>query len=258
MADKLVLDLETKKTFDQVGGHHNSHQLGVSVCGVYSYELNQYRAFREEEFGDLLKWLTKAELIIGFNSKSFDFTVLQPYFPQTRLGSLPHLDILEEVYRALGFRLKLDSLAQETLGRGKSGDGLDAIRYYQAGDWNSLIKYCLDDVKITRDLYEYGAAHGNLWFSDGGRRTSIPVRWQQGLSVIDIVKQARQQGQQLEIQYLDDNGLVTASRIDIQEITNGKVKVFDQQTKQVKVLDVSKIKTAKLCGQMGSWQKGLF
>src|SRR3990167_268697 len=128
MGDKLVLDLETKKSFEEVGGDIHKDCLGVSVVGVYSYERDQFRGFREEEFEELGKWLKAADLIIGFNSKSFDFNVLQPYI-KFKLAKLPHLDILEEVYHALGHRLKLDSVAHSTLGEGKSGSGLDAIWY---------------------------------------------------------------------------------------------------------------------------------
>ena len=96
MSDKLVLDLETKQSFDEVGGFHNTAKLDVSLCGVYSYERDQYRAFKEPEFAELGDWLKSASLIIGFNSKSFDFTVLQKYY-KFKLSKLPHLDILKEL-----------------------------------------------------------------------------------------------------------------------------------------------------------------
>ena len=73
--DIIVLDLETKKTFDEVGGQHNRHLLGVTVVGVYSYNRKEYRAFKEEEFDELLDLLKNTKLVIGFNSISFDFTV---------------------------------------------------------------------------------------------------------------------------------------------------------------------------------------
>lgn len=256
--DKIVLDLETQKTFDEVGGHHNNHKLGVSVCGVYSYERNEFRAFKEEEFKELLEWLRNAELIIGFNSKSFDFAVLQPYIKNFDLSRLPHLDILEEVVHALGFRLKLDSIAQETLGYGKSGDGLDAIKYYRAGDWDSLIKYCLDDVRITKEIYDYGLSHGNLWFHNNGRRESIPIRWQQGESVNDLVNRAFRQGLQLNIFYINDDGQASEHKVDIKELKNNKFKAFSHTTNSLNTFDISRIKSAKEVGQMGSWQQGLF
>ena len=185
MGDKLVLDLETKQSFDDVGGYSHTDKLEVSTCGVYSYDRDEYRAFREEEFKELGEWLKASSLIIGFNSKSFDFTVLQKYF-KFKLSKLPHLDILEEVTLALGHRLKLESLAQSTLGEGKSGSGLDAIVYYKNNDWEKLEKYCLDDVRVTKDVYEYGRRHGHLWYQKIGKKEPIPIRWGNGSKIKDL------------------------------------------------------------------------
>ncbi len=258
MSDKIVLDLESQKTFDEVGGHHNSHLLGVSVCGVYSYARDQYRAFREEEFAEMLEWLKAADLIIGFNSKHFDFTVLQPYYPNFNLAQLPHLDILEEITNVLGRRLKLESVAQETLGYGKSGDGLDAIRYYRAGDWNSLIKYCLDDVKVTKEVYDYGLAHGNIWYSTGGKKEKIPISWQKGESVSDTVKNALLKGRQLNIDYIGDDGKVIQDTIDIQKVDGDKITAFSHAMVGPKQFELPRIKVAQDVGEMKNWQKGLF
>lgn len=258
MSEKIVLDLETQKTFDEVGGHHNSHKLGISVCGVYSYMRDQYRAFREPEFAEMLEWLKAADLIIGFNSKHFDFTVLQPYYPHFNLSQLPHLDILEEITNALGRRLKLESVAQETLGYGKSGDGLDAIRYFRSGDWDSLIKYCLDDVKVTKEVYDYGLAHGNLWFSNAGHREKIPITWQHGESVADMIKNALLKGRQLEVNYMDElTGLQTVA-IDVQRFDQDRVTAFSHQHNAVKIFSLDRIRSAKDSGPMANWQKGLF
>jgi len=201
MGDKLVLDLETKKSFEEVGGDQNKDQLEVSVCGVYSYDRDEFRSFREEHFTELEEWLKNASLIIGFNSKYFDFAVLQPYF-KFKLSKLPHLDILEEIYHALGHRLKLESLAQSTLGEGKSGSGLDAIWYYKNSDWEHLEKYCLDDVRIARDVYEYGKKHGHLWYDNRGQRQTIPVRWNGTTTITGQIMDAYRNGQQVEIEYL--------------------------------------------------------
>ena len=88
--DKIVLDLETKKSFDDVGGQHNKHLLGVSFVGVYSYNLDKYLGFKEKDFDRLLKLLKNAETIVGFNSKAFDFPVLQPYYDNFDLMKLNH------------------------------------------------------------------------------------------------------------------------------------------------------------------------
>lgn len=256
--DKIVLDLETKKTFDEVGGQHNRHLLGVSVVGIYSYNRDAYRAFKEAEFSELLEILKNTELLVGFNSKSFDLTVLQPYFKDYDLMSIPHLDILEEVVYALGHRLKLETIAFNTLGHGKSGDGLDAIHYFRSGDWDSLIKYCLDDVKVTKEVYEYGLSHGNIWYSNGGQKEKIMARWHQGdQTIADILQSALKSGQQLEIEYMDEKGEVTKRKIDIQNIKDNKVKAFCHLRDAVRVFDLDKIKKASIAGKMNSWQSSL-
>ena len=259
VGDKIVLDLETKKTFDEVGGQHNRHLLGVSLVGVYSYNKDKYRGFKEEEFPELLELLKNAELVIGFNSKSFDFTVLQPYFKDFDLFSIKHLDILEEIVYALGHRLKLETVAQSTLGYGKSGEGLDAIYYFKQGDWDSLTKYCLDDVKITREVYEYGKAHGNIWYQNAGRKEKIVARWANGNghTIKEKLFDALNTGQQLEIEYMDDSGKTSKRKIDIQRIFDGKVKAYCHLRQAVRVFDIDKIKTAQAVGQMSSWQKSL-
>jgi len=257
--DRIVFDLETKKTFDEVGGHHNTHLLGVSLVGVYSFNRNSYRAFKEEEFGELLELFKNAELLIGFNSKSFDITALQPYFKDFDLRTIPHLDMLEEIVYALGHRLKLESVAQSTLGYGKSGSGLDAIVYYRSNDWEKLIKYCLDDVKVTKEVYEYGLAHGYIWYQTGGQKEKIMARWKQDSNptVSEQVRAALKNGEQLEIEYLDEKGETTSRKIDIQSINGNKVKAFCHLRNALRVFDLDKIKNARPVGKMQSWQKSL-
>lgn len=256
--NKIVLDLETKKTFEDVGGHHNSAQLGISLVGTYNYADNKYRAWRENEIPEMLQFLKAADLIIGFNSKHFDFTVLQPYYPKFDLSKLPHLDIMEEVVYALGHRLKLETIAQATLGRGKSGDGLDAIRYFQTGDWKSLEKYCLDDVRVTKEVYDYGASHGFIWYSNNGVKDKIIARWAQGETIEDLVRRAAAKGLQLDIEYIGDDGASSQHKIDIQSVSGHKLKAFSQTAQKTQMFDVAKIKSAREAGAMQSFQKKLF
>ena len=257
MKDKLVLDLETQKTFDEVGGHHNSAKLGISVVGVYSSGRDQYRTFREEEFDELKEWLQTTDCVIGFNSKSFDFTVLQPYYKGFDLSKLPHLDILEEVVYSLGHRLKLETIAQATLGRGKSGDGLDAIKYYRANDWESLEKYCLDDVRVTKEIYDYGMSHGHIWYTNNGVRDKIAIRWSDGDTVEDVIKRAMTRGLQIEIDYINEEGETSTRKIDIQRMQDTKIMAYCHLRGALRVFDMSKIKKAQEVGQMESFQKSL-
>jgi DEAD/DEAH box helicase domain-containing protein len=178
MGDILVLDLETQKSFEEVNGR-NFRDLLVSVVGLYSYQRDQFECYEEKEVPHLLPMLETADLVIGFNTKRFDYLVLEPYFNKS-LDHLRSLDILEEVQKTLGHRLSLDTLAKATLNQSKIGEGLDAIRYFRSGEMDKLKKYCLEDVRLTRDLYEYGKKNGKLYYSDrsGKGILSFSVKWE--------------------------------------------------------------------------------
>ena len=174
---ELVLDLETKKSFDDVGGRDNFHLLEVSLVGVYDYASDRFMTFEEHELGELEKLLLKSDRVIGFNTKNFDYAVLQPHV-SINLKALPSLDILEEIAKILGHRVSLDSIATSTLKMQKTGDGLKAIRLYREGKIKELADYCLQDVRLTRDIYEYGATHGKLLYeSRYGGAGEVATTW---------------------------------------------------------------------------------
>lgn len=184
--------------------------------------------------------------------------MLQPYY-KFKLAKLPHLDILEEVTHALGHRLKLDSIAQSTLGEGKSGSGLDALWYYKNSDWKSLEKYCLDDVRITRDVYEYGKKHGHLWYESMGQRKTIPVRWNGDKTVKDQIMEAYRNGEQIEIEYLktetEDRSL---RKIDIRTIKNNQVQAYCHLKQAIRIFNIDKVIDVKTVGRAENWQTKLF
>jgi hypothetical protein len=258
MSDVIVLDLETQKSFAEVGGYEQTDKLGVSVCVIYSYNDNKYYDYRETQLNELGNKLKNASLIVGFNSKHFDFTVLQPYI-NYNLKQLPHLDILEEITAVLGHRLKLDSLAHSTLGSGKSGDGLDAIWYYKNNEWEKLVNYCRDDVRVTKDVYQYGKNHGYLWYDQSGIRTKIPINWACDATVSDLIKQSLNSGRQLEIEYNQQNGQPRiVHTVDIKNIIGERIQAWCQQTQMLAIYNLPQIFSAKIIGNQENFQKSLF
>lgn len=175
----IVLDLETKFTFDEVGGRDKFEALGITVAGVYDYATGKYEAIEEKDLAKLEKRLESKPLVIGFNSKKFDIPVLKPYL-HFDPAVLPQLDIMEEIQNVVGHRIGLESVAQATLGYGKSGSGLDAIKYFRNGEIDKLKKYCLDDVKVTKEVYEYGCKHKELFFTSkyGTGKVRVAVNWE--------------------------------------------------------------------------------
>jgi DEAD/DEAH box helicase domain-containing protein len=177
MSDEIVLDLETQKSFQEVGGRHLPHLLKISVAGIYIYRSDTWHTFEESELDKLEALLTGARRIIGFNIKGFDLPVLAPYL-HIPIRQLAALDLMDAVEQALGFRMSLANLVAHTIGGAKSASGLDALQWWKEGKIDLIKKYCLQDVRVTRDLYEFGKKHGHVFCQTrDGRTVKIPVSW---------------------------------------------------------------------------------
>lgn len=174
----LCLDLETQKTARDVGGWKNTHLMRISVAVLFDSLENRFHTFEEEELDALLDRLDKADLIIGFNIKGFDYRVLGAYTNRD-LKTLPTFDILEDVYKRLGFRLSLDHLANETLGQRKTADGLQAVEWFQKGEMEKLAAYCQNDVATTWNLFQFGLENGHLVYKQkqAEKRVRLLVDW---------------------------------------------------------------------------------
>jgi len=174
----LVFDLETQNLAQDVGGWRNTHLMRVSVAVVYDSLEDRFFIYEENAVDELLEHLEKADLIVGFNVKRFDYRVLSAY-TGLDFDSLPTFDILDDIFNRLGFRLSLDHLAKETLNMGKSADGLKAVEWFRDGEMEKLTGYCKQDVVVTRDLFEYGVKNGYLVYREkkSGRRLRLLVDW---------------------------------------------------------------------------------
>lgn len=173
----VFFDVETQRTFDEVGGRHNIRKLGLSAAVTYSTAGGTFRHYTEDTVDDLIAELMAADLVVGFNVLNFDYEVLRAYSDE-RLDRLPTVDMLDHIYKRLGFRVSLDSLAASTLGTAKSADGLQAVRWYKQGRIQEILDYCQQDVEVTRQLYEYGKQYKHVKFRDRNyREQMVPVNW---------------------------------------------------------------------------------
>ncbi len=164
MSNEIVLDIETQNTYQEVGSRDN-RLLKVSLVGVYFFRNDTYVSYLEHELPKLWPELERADRVIGYNIKGFDWPVLNNYYPGDTMH-FPTLDLLEVIDKRLGYRIKLDSVAEGTLGYGKSGNGLQAVEFFRTGDIEKLRSYCLQDVKVTKEVYEYGVANRTVKFKD--------------------------------------------------------------------------------------------
>lgn len=173
----VVFDLETQRSADEVGGWKNIAKMKMSLGVAYSDETG-FVTYLEDSVQGLIALLKRADLVVGFNQMRFDYEVLRAYSSEN-LRALPNLDMLVEVHNHLGFRLSLDHLGEVTLGRKKTGHGLDAIKWFREGRMDLLEAYCKEDVAITRDLYRFGLQNGVLLYrARTGKVSEIPVNWQ--------------------------------------------------------------------------------
>ncbi|HOW87950.1 MAG TPA: ribonuclease H-like domain-containing protein [Candidatus Omnitrophota bacterium] len=176
----LVLDLETQKSFKEIGKSKamSLAKLKVSVVCLYDYLTGEYSSYEEKDMMALDRRLQTADLIIGFNIRRFDMPVLQPYLFKP-IEQFPVLDLLDDIEKARGHRASLDSVARATLKQGKTGDGAEALILFKEGRMDELKKYCQDDVRLTKDIYEYGCREGKIFFTSTWdfKTYEIPVSW---------------------------------------------------------------------------------
>lgn len=173
----VVLDLETKHTFREIS---DPAKLGITVVAVYDYRDNSPKVFTEKELGKLFPILESASYVIGYNVRSFDVPVLQGYYPGD-VSNFPIFDIMDDVRDKIGRRLSLNELISTTLGKKKTGHGLQAIEFYKEGKWEELKKYCMDDTMLTRELFEYGIRNQEVFYLNEIGKIPIKVDWKKYL-----------------------------------------------------------------------------
>ena len=146
-----VLDLETRRSAQEVGGWGNARRMGISVGVLYDSGLDDCLSYAQDEVPRMIEDLARLEFVVGFNIKRFDYEVLRG-LSDYPFRKLPTLDILELVHARLGYRLSLDGLAAATLGAKKSAHGLQALTWWKEGKIEEITAYCRRDVELTRDL----------------------------------------------------------------------------------------------------------
>lgn len=176
--DIVYFDLETQRTANDAGGWDKKRDMKMSVGVTYSSRTGAYRVFSENRVDELIDQLLRADLVVGFNTLNFDYEVLMGYTILDLKHQLQSFDILVDLEQRLGHRLALDTLAQATLGTGKTADGLDAIKWWREGRVLEIAEYCCFDVKVTKLLHEYGRHHRQVFYHDRfQQKRSVVTEW---------------------------------------------------------------------------------
>lgn len=159
---RITFDIETEGDF-KVNGDFSG--LELTVLGVHDSETGKLTGFYKDELKLAWPLFESADIIVGYNSDHFDIPILNRYYAGD-LTKIKSVDLLKEVKNVLGRRLKLDNLAEATLGRNKTSDGLEAVGWWKQGLREKVRDYCLEDVRITNDLYVHAKKKGFLKYRD--------------------------------------------------------------------------------------------
>jgi DEAD/DEAH box helicase domain-containing protein len=160
---RITFDIETIGTFSN--GSPDFSKIEMTICCTHDSETGKFDSFLKEDLPRLWQVFESADIIVGYNSDHFDIPILNKYYAGD-LTKIKSIDLLKEVRNVLGRRLKLDNLAAATLGRGKTADGLQAVKWWEEGKVDLVREYCIADVAVTNDLYEYARKNGHLKYKD--------------------------------------------------------------------------------------------
>ena len=169
----IIFDIETQNTFDQVGSRDVT-ALDISLLVTYNSKTQEYESYMHDELHKLWPVLEDTDMLIGYNSDHFDIPLLDKYYPGD-LTAIKSLDLMKEIQEVLGRRLRLDDVASATLGSKKSGSGLDAIRWWQAGEIEKIRKYCQKDVEITKRLFDHMLEHDSIKYKDFNKKKELAI-----------------------------------------------------------------------------------
>ena len=169
----LTFDIETANWFTETGGSDPA-ALTIAVVGTHDSVTDSYDCFLEADFPRLWKIIEEVDLLVGFNSDHFDIPLLNKYYPGD-LTKIKSVVLMKEVYEKLGRRIRLDAIADGTLGKKKSGHGGQSLIWWRAGEVEKVKKYCQKDVELTKDLFLYAMKNGLLKYKELGKTNEVKL-----------------------------------------------------------------------------------
>lgn len=193
---KAIPPREGKRLSDveYCGGWDDHEGMGISVICAYDYNEERLRVFLEDNFDEFQKVIDSTGHIIGFNNIKFDDCVCRAN--GLDIPSEKSYDLLVAIWKADGLSetysypshagYGLDACCEANFGIGKTGHGANAPVLWQQGRRGEVIDYCLNDVMLTKRLFERMMDCGFIEHPKvPGGRLSIPTpRWYQVQDII--------------------------------------------------------------------------
>ena len=164
----IVLDCETQRLGDLKRGEPiqpiQFKTMGLSVMCVYvSWECGgRYMFFDRSNLVEFEEKYRECDFVVTFNGKNFDIPLIENLYC-VKLPDKKHVDLMDYVVNKLGFFDSLERVGIATLNRGKTGKGSSAPDLYNYGLYPQLYTYCLDDVNLTKAVFEYALENNHFY-----------------------------------------------------------------------------------------------
>lgn len=164
-------DIETKNTFEDIDPKYPNHSWARKkslhkklakklkmACGCVVESCGKKHEYEESGVESLLQTLNKFDKIVGYNIINFDYLVLEPYDKLDTLKELSQktLDLFQIIKQETKQYPSLNDLAKLNLGLKKTEDSKQIPRMWSQGKKRRVKKYCYNDVKILKHIYEFG------------------------------------------------------------------------------------------------------
>ena len=156
------------------GGWEDFENMGISVICTADLDSDNYHIFLHPDSSEIVSQIwtpllnatiydfedfVQSSTMYGFNSRKFDDNLCQA----NGINLKTDFDLLEQVrlsaYGSIewyncpkGCTYKLDALAQANGLGGKTGSGELAPKLWQQGKQKEVIDYCMNDVRLTKEL----------------------------------------------------------------------------------------------------------
>lgn len=170
----VTFDIETANWLTDTGTNDPA-DLTIAIVCIHDSETDTYSSYLVSELPKLWPILEHTDVLVGYNSDHFDIPLLNKYYPGN-LSRIKSVDIMKEVQEVLGRRLKLDMIAEGTLGEKKSeGKNGQSIIWWREGKVDQVRDYCIKDVKLTRKIFDYALGNNALKYKELGKTQEVKL-----------------------------------------------------------------------------------
>lgn len=160
----IVYDLEIEKPLSEMPGETDDERwnavrmgdAGISCLVLYDSASRRYHLYDKHNLDDGVSHLNTADLLVSFNGIGFDSEVIHGV--TGRYVTVAQYDILHEIWKALKHKQKgyrLQEVATRTINLSKNNNGAGAPALAKQGRWAELLDYCLNDVHVTKELFNH-------------------------------------------------------------------------------------------------------